>query len=74
MPDPNRVAGRRQGSERRARPPQYRTISVGVVVVTSQRAPSSSPFLCKIQIIPPPSPIAAVHGFLSRSLTLRKEQ
>lgn len=57
-------------------PPNIGNISVGVVVVTSQRAPSSSPFLCKIQIIPPhhPSPIAAVRGFLSRSLTLRKEQ
>lgn len=52
--DPNCVVGKRQDSERESIPPNIGNISVGVVVVTSQRAPSSSPFLCKIQIIPPP--------------------
>lgn len=72
--DPNCVVGKRQDSERESIPPQYwkyfcgcrcgyitaRSFLISILVQNSNNSP--------------PSPIAAVHGFLSRSLTLRKEQ
>jgi len=70
--DPNCVVGKCQDSERESIPPNIGNISVGVVVVTSQRAPSSSPFLCKIQIIPPPLPDSSCAWFFKSVFNVAK--